>query len=258
MISISKKIFSLLILSLLLVSCVSRKKIVYFQDVGKDKSKEIKSDFSTKLKKDDVLMIVVSSPDVEASLPFNLPVFSISGFTNSAASAYQYQLYLIDNEGNIDFPTLGKLNVAGKTKIELISQLTDRLKKYINDPIVNIRIMNYKIAVTGEVNKPGNFNIVSERVSLLDAISLAGDLTIYGRRDNVIVIREVNGVKTINRIDLTKSDFISSDFYYLSQNDVVYVEPNKTRINSSMIGPNTAVIISTVSVLITVFTLLKK
>jgi len=203
-------------------------------------------------------MIVVSSPDVEASLPFNLPVFSVSGFNNSAASAYQYQLYLIDNEGNIDFPTLGKIKVDGSTKFELVSQIKERLKKYINDPIVNIRIMNYKISVTGEVNKPGNFNIVSERITLLEALSMAGDLTIYGRRNNVIVIRELNGLKTINRIDLTKSDFISSDFYYLSQNDVVYVEPNKTRINSSVIGPNTAVIISALSVLITVFALLKK
>ena len=118
--------------------------------------------------------------------------------------------------------------------------------------------MNFKIAVTGEVAKPGSFVISSERISLPDALALAGDLTIFGKRTNIIILRDSNGIKTINKIDITKTDFINSEFYYLTQNDVVYVEPNKTKVNSSAVGPNTSIILSGLSLLITVVALLIK
>ena len=131
-----------------------------------------------------------------------------------------------------------------------------KISKYIEKPIINLRILNFKISVQGEVVLPGTYSINSERVTLIEALSMAKDLTIYGRRDNILVIREINGVKTYNRVDITKADFINSPFYYLSQNDVVYVEPNKNKINGSAVGPNTSVIISITSLLITLITLI--
>ncbi|MNG10300.1 hypothetical protein D3C84_937590 [compost metagenome] len=118
--------------------------------------------------------------------------------------------------------------------------------------------MNFKISLQGEVNLPGTYPVASERITLIEALSMAKDLTIYGKRDNILVIREINGAKTYNRVDITKSDFINSPFYYLTQNDVVYVEPNKTRINSSVVGPNTSVIISAISILVSLSVLIFK
>ena len=118
--------------------------------------------------------------------------------------------------------------------------------------------MNFKVSIQGEVNLPGTYPIASERLTLIEALSMAKDLTIYGKRDNILVIREINGVKSYNRVDITKSDFINSPFYYLSQNDVVYVEPNKTRVNSSAVGPNTSVIISAISILVSLSVLIFK
>ena len=126
----------------------------------------------------------------------------------------------------------------------------------ISNPIINIRLTNFKVSVQGEVTVPGVYSINSDRVTLIEAITMAKDLTIYGKRNNILIIREVNGVKSYNRVDITKADFINSPFYYLTQNDVVYVEPNKTRINGAAVGANTGVIISITSLLITVITLI--
>ncbi len=248
-----KKIGLLLCMMVLLLSCASREKIVYVQNGGTLQA----TNYATKFKPDDLLMITVSAPDPEVALPFNLPAAAVSGINSTVAnSQLQYQLYLIDKDGAIEFPVLGSVKVGGLEREEALTVLKDKLKKYISDPIVNIRIMNYKISVSGEVTRPGSFNVVSERVTLMEAISMAGDLTIYGRRDNITVIRDINGTKTINHVDITKSDFINSDFYYLSQNDVVYVEPNKTRINSSVIGPNVTATLTALSLVITVVALL--
>lgn len=248
-----KKIGLLLGMTVLLLSCASREKIVYIQNAGALQP----SNYTTKFKPDDLLMITVSAPDPEAAMPFNLPAAAVSPLTSTIAGAQlQYQLYLIDKDGSIEFPVLGSLKLGGLEREAAVSVLKERLKEYISNPIVNIRIMNYKISVDGEVVRPGAFNLVSERVTLLEALSMAGDLTIYGRRDNIMVIRDVNGTKTINHVDITKSDFVNSDFYYLSQNDMVYVEPNKTKINSSVIGPNVTASLTAISLVITVVALL--
>jgi polysaccharide export outer membrane protein len=151
---------------------------------------------------------------------------------------------------------LGKLQVGGLSRSELMRLLETKISKYIKNPIINIRLMNFKVSVQGEVTMPGTYPISSDRITLIEAISMAKDLTIYGRRDNVLIIRETNGVKSYNRVDITKADFIHSPFYYLAQNDVVYVEPSKTRINGAAVGANTGVIISVTSLLITVITLI--
>jgi polysaccharide export outer membrane protein len=163
--------------------------------------------------------------------------------------------YLVDSNGMIDYPVLGKIKLAGLSKNEAIIHIQNLLKEHIKDAVVNIRIMNFKFTVLGEVNRPGSFSNPSERITLLEALGQAGDMTIYGTRNNILVIRENNGTKTTQRVDITKPDFINSEWYYLSQNDVVYVEPNKTRINSSAVGPNLTVGLTALSLLVTIIAL---
>jgi len=262
-----RKIALLILIALSLGSCVPSKKIVYFQGISDTKADSTgnangnASNYETKLKSDDLLIIIVSAPDPMAALPFNLPVIAVPNKSLDMATAsgtQQLQTYLIDNQGNIQFPIIGSIKMAGLTKAQALAQLITKLKKYINDPIVNLRISNYKVSVMGEVLHPGTFAIVSERITLPDALSMAGDMTIYGSREQVLILRDINGVKTHTYVDINSSDFINSPFYYLTQNDVVYVKPNKTKINSSVIGPNTTVIISSISLLITVIALLTR
>jgi len=148
------------------------------------------------------------------------------------------------------------MKVSGLTRTELLKTLEEKIGVYIKDPIINLRVNNFKVSVLGEVNAPGTYSISSERITLIEALTMAKDLTIYGVRNNILIIREIDGIKSFNRVDITKADFINSPFYYLGQNDVVYVEPNKNKINGAAVGPNTSVIISITSILITIITLI--
>ncbi len=162
------------------------------------------------------------------------------------------QTYLIDSEGYIVFPVLGKIKLAGLTTSQATEVLTEAIKPQVADASVNLRLMNFKVTVQGEVARPGTFTIESERVTLLQALSMAGDIALYGKRDNILIIREVDGKRTYNRVDITKPDFMDSEFYYLAPNDVIYVEPNKIRINSSAVGPNLTFALSAISLLTTI------
>lgn len=241
-------------------SCKPREELVYYQNIDSLAAAEKLNTYEIKIQPDDLLMIIVSAEDAESALPFNLTTVSVPTAlgTNGISGQQTMQTYLVDAQGFIDFPVVGKLAVGGLSRSELLQLLETRIAKYIKNPIINIRRMNFKISVQGEVTQPGTYTINSDRVTLVEAISLARDLTIYGRRNNILIIREINGVKSFNRVDLTKADFINSPFYYLSQNDVVYVEPNKVRINGAAVGSNTGVIISVTSLLITIITLMVK
>ena len=243
---------------LLLFSCKSREEIVYYQNIDALANAEKSNSYEIKIQPDDLLTIIVSADDPETAIPFNLNVVSLPSANNMMTIRGQetVQSYLVDAAGTIDFPILGKLNVGGLSRSEIMQLLESKISKYIKNPIINIRVMNFKVSMQGEVTLPGIYPVSSDRITLIEAISKAGDLTIYGKRDNILVIREVNGLKSYNRIDITKADFIHSPFYYLAQNDVVYVEPNKTRINGGAVGANTGVIISITSLLITVITLI--
>lgn len=255
-----KKIIVFLTLALLLSSCVSRKKIAYFQNISSANIGTV--NYETRLKADDQLIIIVSSPDPRAVVDFNLSVATIIGSTSStltnASPQPQYQTYIIDNTGNIEFPIIGTIKLGGLTRAEAIKKLKTEIEKYAKDPIINLRIINFDISVYGEVVRPGTFNIATERITLPEVISMAGDMTIYGNRHNVLIIREDNGQKTFNYVDMTQADFINSPYYYLTQNDQVYIEPNKTKINSAAIGPNIAVGISALSLVITIIALVTK
>lgn len=246
-------------LVLFVFSCKPAKELVYYQNIDGLAASEKKNSYEIKIQPDDMLMIIVSAEDPESALPFNLTAASIpttSGSNTFLRGQESLQTYLVDAAGTIDFPVLGKLQVGGLSRSELMQQLESKISKYIKNPIINIRLTNFKVSVQGEVTNPGTFSVNSDRVTLIEAISMAKDLTIYGKRDNILIIREVNGVKSYNRVDLTKADFINSPFYYLAQNDVVYVEPNKVRINGAAVGSNTGVIISVTSLVITLITLI--
>jgi polysaccharide export outer membrane protein len=221
-------LISFLVLSL--ASCVSKSKLLYVQEnVASTKT----NSFEIAIQPDDVLQINISSENPEVTIPYNLQMSS-----SGVGSGQGRQIsYLVDSNGMIDYPVLGKIKMGGMSKNQAIIHLQDLLKEHIKDAIVNIRILNFKLTVLGEVNKPGSFTIPSERITLLEALGQAGDLSIYGSRNNILILRENNGTTTTQRIDITKSDFINSEWYYLRQNDVVYVEPNKTKINSSVVGP---------------------
>jgi len=245
-----KTIIPILIATIMLTSCVSREKIAYYQNI--DNTEIVNKKFETNIKTDDLLMIIVSAQDPIAAQPFNLTTnLSVNPVNQAGGGQMQQQLYLVDDKGYIDFPTLGKIKVGMKTKEDVVLELQNKVSKYIKSPIINLRIMNYKVTVQGEVKKPGTHTISSERITLPEAISLSGDLTNYGRRDNILVLREENGEVKPYRIDITKADFINSDFYYLKQNDVVYVEPNKVATNSSAVGPNISIYLSAISLLLT-------
>lgn len=252
----SIKYIVLVAISLLFFSCGSRKDIVYMQNIEDIKSYESSKLYEPILQPDDLLSIIISAENPEITIPFNLP--QIQGNYEINNNQNGIKTYLIDNQGFIEFPVIGKIKLAGLTRTEANKKLIQSISEYIKNPGVNLRILNYKISVIGEVTKPGSFTIPNERITLLEALSLAGDLTIFGIRKNILIIREVDGKKTYNRVNITNANFLNSSFYYLAQNDVVFVEPNKTKINSSVVGTNTSVILSGLTVLISLLILLKK
>lgn len=247
----------LLLLTLFLFSCASRKDIVYYQGIDNASLQEKSNSYEIKIQPDDLLMIIVSAEDSEIAAPFNLKTYStVNPSKQDVAGAQTTQLYLVDANGFIDFPILGRLKVSGMARSQVVQLLQEKISVYIKSPIINLRIMNFKISVQGEVTLPGTYTISSERITLIEALSMAKDLTIYGKRDNILIIREIDGIKSYNRVDITNTDFLNSPFYYLAQNDVIYVEPNKNKINGSAVGANTGVLISITSLLITLVTLI--
>lgn len=250
--------YTTLLLLLFLSSCVSRKKIVYFQNDEIDQTK-VSNSYKTIFKPDDLLQITISAQDLEAVKPFNLPVVTYSLATDRAIGNPIQQSYLVDNKGEIDFPVLGKIKIGGLSRSEAITLLKDKLSpEYVKNPTINIRINNYKITVLGDVQKPGSYTIPNERITILEAIGLAGDLNISGERSNVNVEREENGKKKIYTVDLLSKKIFTSPVYYLQQNDVVYVVPNNAKSQSASYNQNTGLFISIGSILISLITILTR
>ncbi len=258
-----KSIITLTIILGLLSSCNSYKKMGYLKDVetlSHDQLAEASKLYTPKVMPADLLTINVNATNPSAALPFNLPLTPVPG--NGIGGIYQTvgaQAYLVDNEGDINFPVLGKLHIAGYTRTELEKMLKGKIyPQYITEePIVTVRFVNYKVSVLGEVNRPGQYQFSSEKVNLLDALAMAGDLTIFGKRNNVLLKRQnADGSNEFVRIDLQDKDLALSPYFYMQQNDVIYIEPNKARGNSSSIGSTENMTISIVGTLISVATLL--
>jgi len=245
----------LMLLALFISSCGSRQDIVYFQDVDMVAMSRPISNYSPVIKPDDRLTIIVAGADSDLVKPYNLNTVTFSDDYGNIGRTTT-QSYLVDPNGNIDFPELGKLKLAGLTRTQATETIKTRLKDFLENPMVLIRIINFKVTVQGEVRNPGVFKIENERITLLEALGLAGDLTIQGRRDNVLVVREEGDKKVYYRVNLTSEAVFNSPVYYLAQNDYIYVEPNNSRVKSSNIGPNTTTTLSLISTLVTVSALI--
>ncbi|WP_461534229.1 polysaccharide biosynthesis/export family protein [Sinomicrobium sp.] len=247
-----------IVLVLVLNSCASKKDIVYFQDIEEIDKLASQVIYDPVLQPDDLLTIMVSAFDTETAIPFNLPAVAYMGSDGNAAGRAQYQTYLVDNKGEIEFPVIGTVKLGGLTRREAVNLLNEKISHYIKNPIVNIRIMNYKVTVLGEVARPGSYTIPNERITIPEALGLAGDLTVYGKRDNILIIRDKNGEKTYTRVDMTKKDILESPYYYLQQNDVIYVEPNKAQVQASAFNRNAPVFISLASIVISLISILTR
>lgn len=235
-------LLSALIATILLSSCAATKSINYFQDLKQGVSEQILNPMQIKVKPEDQISIIVNSKDPQLASLFNLPlVASRLGQSTNTSSNQQVSGYTIDSSGSIDFPVLGKIHIAGMNREGIGQTIKEQLisKSLVKDPIVTVEFMNLVVAVMGEVNRPGRFNIDRDQITLLDAISQAGDLTIYGKRENILVLRQENEKQVSYKVNLCSGyDLYASPVFYLQQNDVVYVEPNSVRARQSTVNGN--------------------
>lgn len=248
----------------LFVSCASQHKIAYLQDVREDYTSTIGKEQNALIRPSDWISILVSSKDIELTQMFNLPIVSSSMVGNGISSGNTSRIsgYLVDDGGCINFPQLGVIEVKNLTLVELSNLIKKRLidEGYIQDPVITTQFLNFSVSVIGEVAKPGTFSTSTGRITILEALSMAGDLTIYGKRENVKVIREENEERKVVAIDLRSKRLLSSPYYYLQQNDVVYVEPNTAKAGQREINQNRSIgtFASIISVLISLSVLIFK
>ncbi len=248
---------------LLLSSCGAPKNIAYFQNRLVDHPEEIDKHAGIVIQPKDMLSIVVSSKNPELVVMFNLPMVSYQAGSEIVSSGgYQRIMgYVVDNDGYIDFPILGRIKVSGLTRWELSEMIKDKLLSggYLSDAVVVVEFMNFKVSVIGEVNSPGTYSIEGDKVTVLQAISLARDLTIFGQRENVTVIRERDGERTMYQINLCDVSMFDSPAYYLQQNDIVYVEPSAVKARQSTTDDKalrmTSIMVSSGSLLVSIATL---
>jgi polysaccharide export outer membrane protein len=258
-------------------ACSSTKNVAYFQDLtdtSKIYTQVINGTYEVQIQPDDILEIIVNSINTDAAAPFNMGNSNpaptpgsqiIQGLTSGSVSSSNTggtttgRGYLVDKQGSIDFPVLGNIEVKGLTITQLKDLLKSKLDKYLQDAIINIRLLNYKVTVLGEVKQPSTYSIPSERITVVDAIGMAGDLTIYGKRENVLLIREEKGERKFIRLNLNSSNVFQSPYYYLKQNDIIYVEPNKSKIAAADITQlrNISIVTSAITLLVVIITRIK-
>ena len=236
-----KTVLFLLLASLAMNSCNTSKNILYLQDATLQTPKKVTKGSNITIQPKDMVSIIVSSKDEELASLFNLNRYqSLVGGAGQINQRGEISGYTVDTEGCIDFPVIGLLKVIDLTRHQLASMIKDTLKNsnLIKDPVVTVDFMNLYISVMGEVKNPGRYKIERDQITLLDAISMAGDLTIFGKRDGITVIRETNGERTIYKVDIRSAELFDSPVYYLKQNDIIYIEPNKIRAGQSTINEN--------------------
>ncbi|MGF7081521.1 polysaccharide biosynthesis/export family protein [Mucilaginibacter sp. UYCu711] len=234
-----------LILTFFFFSCADVRKTIYFADQKDGIITSNNNSPLTELQSNDILSIAISSANMAATTIFNTPNFTSVTSATSTGSTIQSPGYLINKEGFIQFPVLGDIKAAGLTTNQLRIYITQQLtnKKLLIDPIVAVRQLNFKVSILGEVNHPTVLTVPNEKISLLEALGLAGDITIYGRKDNITIIREENGEKKIKHLDLNSSELFQSQYYYLKSNDIVYVQSNNAKVAGSSKGAQTLPIV---------------
>ncbi|MCI6617889.1 MAG: polysaccharide biosynthesis/export family protein [Prevotella sp.] len=246
---------------LLVTGCTGSKKVAYFQNIDQVSLASSRGLFDAKIMPKDMLTITVNTTDPAAAAPFNLSVSNTVGTSGQLSSGGgSLQGYLVDNTGKINFPVIGQVHVAGMTKTQCQDLIREKIAPYMaerENPIVTVRMSSYRVTVTGEVNSPGVIPVTTEKMSVIEALAQAGDLSIYGRRDNVLLIREdATGEKSYHRLNLNDANLINSPFYYLQQNDILYVEPNGVKAKNSGIGSSTTIWFSFIGIVTSVASLL--
>lgn len=258
-----RKLIGVLAATLLLSSCAAPK-VAYFLDMQPGTAEQVINTMEIRVRPEDKISILVNSKDPLLMDLFNLPIISRQvGSTSSFSQSQGISGYTINKQGDIDFPVLGRVHVEGMTREEIATHIKDKLvtQNLVKDPVVTVEFMNLTVSVLGEVTNPGRFSIDKDRLTLLDALGMAGDLTVYGKRDNVLVQREENGKKVLYKVNLNSGyDLYASPVYYLQQNDIVYIEPNSVRARQSTVNGNNvrstsfwlslASLLTTISVLI--------
>ncbi len=254
------RLTGILLLGLLMTACAPQKRIWYLQDVTPQTPEQIAQNGQIRIKPLDRLTIVVNSQDPELAVPFNTSstFSSLSGTPSAASGNESLQIYTVDENGRISMPVIGSIDCEGLTRAELADRIARKIVDggYINDPTVNVRFADLKISVIGEVARPGVFEIDRDKISIFDALALAGDMTVYGVRNEVVVARETNGVRTFEILDLTSKEIFNSPAFYLQQNDVVYVKPNKYKAQAGEISQNRSFYLSLVGTAISLATLI--
>jgi len=226
--------FSVIVASL--SSCVQYEELVYFRKIDKEEnarpqfpSDSIQNSGVLRIQKNDVISITVNTFDPELSAPFNLVNSQMAANAGAMGSISPLVSYIIDEKGQIDFPVIGKIDLIGLTINEAKEVIKNKLTVYLKDPVINIRLISFRISILGEANNPGTFIINNDRVTILEALSMAGDLTPYGNRSNILVVREQDGVRQYGELDIQSSEIFKSQYYYLKQGDVVYIEPTENK-----------------------------
>ncbi len=241
-------------------SCTSSKEILYFQNIDDAELKPLTTEYEAVIKKDDRLSIVVSGADKMVCAPYNLTLSELGTSGVSSTNPENATLtYLVDPNGDIEFPILGKIHVEGMTRNELTNYLTERIGQDVKDPIVYVAIKNYKITILGEVRSPGTYVMDSEKTNILQALGRAGDLNLTAQRENLLLIREVDGQLMHVRIDLRDKDLLESPYFYLQQNDVLYVQPSATRVATATTATGIwSVVLSSITTMIAIIGFLSK
>ena len=248
---------------LFMFNCAPKSNLIYMGDADDIATQASVKNSSQIIQPGDQLGIWITAEEMEAVAPFNQNLIQLENINNTAPSSNQIQrtstgqipTYIVKTDHTITFPVIGKISTEGKTLEMFEQELTQSLTKYIYNPVVSLRTLNYKITVLGEVNKPGTYTIVDNQSNLLSALGLAGDLTKYGLRENILVVRNENGKISKNRVDITRSDFINSPYYYMKQNDVIYVSANETVGRQSRLNPNASLYLSMASIIVTILAL---
>ncbi len=260
---ISRILICPLVVAMIATGCVTQKQMTYLADADMSKIDSINASFisrsETVIRNGDALTIFVSALDREAVAPYNLPTvtFAAPGSTNVQTTP-MLQYYIVDEAGDVELPVLGKVHVAGLTRTEAAEAVKRQLEAQVVNPLVHLQLVNAKVSVLGEVKTPGQVPLHGDRMTILEALAAAGDLTPYGRRDNVLVTREVNGKLEVVRINLRSADLFASPYYYLQQNDVVYVAPNKVRaVNSANSGLWLSIVSTALSAATVIVTVVK-
>ncbi|EMY80125.1 polysaccharide export outer membrane protein Wza-like protein [Psychroflexus gondwanensis ACAM 44] len=241
----------LLLFSFVLLSCSTRKEVVYYQDIDSREFVSIESiNTHPKIQINDILKISTSALNPESVIPYNFNTGEGSSVQTNQVELLKLSGYLVNSEGEINFPQLGKIKVEGETTQDIQDILEEKLSKFIKSPTVIVRIINYKFTVQGEVRQPGTFEIIEENMTLPQALGLAGDLTINGRRDNVLIYRQEGGSREVKRIDLTQTDWMNTEYFFVKPNDFIYVEPNNPKVKSAGFVSNVGTLLSVLSIIL--------